>query len=124
MVAIQAVVELFGMVPAFVWIGLILVIVLLGVLVVITTKRRNREVAELDKLFAESDKSFDQPLALKRRPRKKSEKNKDQKVNEEKGETGETRPGEDAVQAGEEPDGTEKGESGEEMNNARPFGLG
>ena len=38
MVAMQAVVELIGMVPAFVWMGLIFVLALLIVLTVITTK--------------------------------------------------------------------------------------
>jgi len=72
MIAVQAVVELMEMVPAFVWMALVSIIALLIVLTVITTKKRSREVAELDKLFADSsDVSFDEPLALKRRPRKK-----------------------------------------------------
>ncbi|MGI6128332.1 MAG: hypothetical protein ACOYEF_15570 [Planifilum sp.] len=87
MVAMQAVVELIGMVPAFVWMGLIFVLALLIVLTVITTKRRSREVAELNKLFADSgDASFDQPLALKRRPRKKAENGKVQEAKRESGE--------------------------------------
>lgn len=96
MVAIQAVVELLGMVPAFVWIGLILVIVLLIVLTVITTKKRSREVAELDKLFADSG-DIDQPLALKRRPRK-SGNIKKQEGKEAKRKTESDRPSDGASQ--------------------------
>lgn len=113
MVAIQAVVELVGMVPAFVWIAVTLIIALLIVLTVFMSKRRSREVAELDKLFADSnDVSFDEPLALKRRPRGKFSFGNAQKVNDRETDGGFSHG--DAIRAVKETDQAEKGVSGEE----------
>jgi hypothetical protein len=117
MVAIQAVVELVGMVPAFVWIALTLVIALLIFLTVIMTKKRSREVAELDKLFADSNEvSFDEPLALKRRPRKKFSFGNTQKGKERETD-GDISPV-DAVRAVKETDRSEKVDEGEKGGDA------
>lgn len=111
MVAIQAVVELLQMVPASVWIGLILVIALVIVLMVITSKRRSREVEELDKLFADTGDSFDQPLAPRRRQRKNSGDRKVQEAEQEKQEIGGN-----PAHAEPKADLTEKNEIGDETH--------